>query len=50
MRPHEWGTRHPAICVFVRKPHVSDDETVANMGHPGFPKFVLWLFFFFFED
>src|SRR5216683_2388944 len=31
------------LCL-REKPHVSDDETVANMGHP------IWLFFFFLED
>jgi hypothetical protein len=32
------------------QPHVSGDETVANMGHPVVPEFVLRLFVFFFED
>jgi hypothetical protein len=40
---------HAAICVMVRKPHVSDDETVANMG-TRLPAIFEELFFFFFED
>jgi hypothetical protein len=31
------------------RPHVSDDETVANMGHPMWPV-LRRLFVFFFED
>ena len=40
---------HPAICIFVRKLHVRDDETVANMGTRLRAVFD-GLFFFFFED
>ena len=44
------GAPEPAGSRRREQPHVSDDETVANMGHPVCTRVLLGLFVFFFED